>query len=50
LGFWLYNYYIQTGAHSEDYNQNPKEAQRALCSLCPKHAIQAEGSGQQGKV
>ena len=50
LSFWLYNKHIQTGAHSEDHNQNPKEAQRTLCSLCPKHALQAEGSGQQDQV
>ena len=43
LGFWLYNTFIQTGAHSEDHNQNCKEAQRTLCSLCPKYTLQAEG-------
>jgi hypothetical protein len=46
----LYNTLIQTGAPSEDYNQNPKEAQRTLCSLCPEHTLQAKGRGQQGKV
>ena len=43
LSFWLYNYYIQTGAQDEDYNQSTKEAQRAHRVVLCQHTLQAEG-------
>ena len=50
FGFWLYNNYIQTGAHSEDRNQSTKAGQGTHCPVLQGHTFQAEGSGEQGKV
>jgi hypothetical protein len=46
--FWLYNYYIQTGAHSEDCYQSTKKAQRAHHPVLCWHPFQAKGCAEQG--
>jgi hypothetical protein len=50
LGFWLYNTFIQTGAHDEDYNQTTQAGQGTHCPVLQGHALQAEGSAEQGKI
>jgi hypothetical protein len=50
LGFWLYNYYIQTGAHSENHNQSTKEAQRTHHPVLYRHTFPAEGCAEQDPI